>query len=134
METLFLLRGLWTLWTNIGPLKFNLIHLSLYPVKERTTLVNHQMLKYLVYFKMSTVLYWLHFNNQGRCGYWTVQTTIKRINIIIIVIIINSYNEIVSKTYTEQRWEGIPIMVHFLIFISYYIHLQSLQTDLHRFP
>ena len=32
-------------------------HLSLYPVKERTTLVNHQMLKYLVYFKMGTVLY-----------------------------------------------------------------------------
>ena len=32
-------------------------HLSLYPVKERTTLVNHQMLKYLVYFKMGTVIY-----------------------------------------------------------------------------
>ena len=58
---------------------------------------------------MVTVLYWLHFNNQGTYGYWTAQTTMKRINIIIIVIIINLYNDIV--TYTEQRWEGIPIMV-----------------------
>ena len=98
---------------------------------------------------MGTVLYWLHFNNQGTCGYWTVQTTIKRINIIIFVIIINLYNDIV--TYTEQRWEGIPIMVFFLILRSLIlfkglmtnillqilnIHLQTLilQTDLHRFP
>ena len=89
---------------------------------------------------MGTVLYWLHFNIQGTCGYWTVQTTIKRINIIIVVIIINLYNDIV--TYTEQRWEGIPIMVYFLIFRSLIlfkglitnIHLQILQTDLDRFP
>ena len=89
----------------------------------------------------------MHFNNQGTCGYWTVQTTIKKINIIFMVIIINSYNEIVIKTYTEQRWEGIPIMVYFLILIlildglmtsihlqSLNIHLQILQTDLYRFP
>ena len=50
---------------------------------------------------MASVLYWLHFNNQGTYGYWTAQTTMKRINIIIIVIIINLYNDIV--TYTEQR-------------------------------
>ena len=78
---------------------------------------------------MGIVLYWLYFNNQARymcinqhfsigklAGYWTVQTTIKRINIIIIiVIIINLDNDIVSKTYTDQRWEGIPIMFYFLM-------------------
>ena len=37
----------------------------------------------------------VHFNNQGTCGYWTVKTAIKRIN-IIIVIIINLYNDIVT--------------------------------------
>ena len=57
-----------------------------------------------------------HFSIGKLAGYWTVQTTIKRINIIIIiVIIINLDKDIVSKTYTDQRWEGIPIMVYFLM-------------------
>ena len=81
---------------------------------------------------MGTVLYWLHFNNQGTYGYWTVQTTIKRINIIIIVIIINLYNDI--ATYTEQRWEGIPIMVYFLILRSLMINDQYLLTNSPNWP
>ena len=64
-----------------------------------------------------------------------------RESILLLLLSLNHlYNDIV--TYTEQRWEGIPIMVYFLILRSLIvfkglmtnIHLQILQTDLYRFP
>ena len=55
--------------------------------------------------------------------------------LLLLSLLINLYNDIV--TYTEQRWEGIPIMVYFLILRSLILfkglmtntHLQILQTQ-----
>ena len=61
-----------------------------------------------------------HFSFEKLAGYWSVFKILLRESILLLLLwlLLILYNNIVSKSYTEQWWEDIPITFYSLVLRS----------------